>query len=149
MSYENENMPISLDGDVEYTGGSSLIPEGEYLFRIANMKREEVEAKGDMPKHINLKFQLKLENADGSAGYAWDNVRMYMKWVWKYSDLAKSIGHWPVSAAKGHIDLNRFVGAEGRVRVTITDWKKRDGTTEKQNSFKYLPPAEQPPEVPW
>ena len=34
-----------------------------------------------------------------------------------------------------------FVGAEGRVKVTVRDWKKNDGTTEQQNQFKYLPPA--------
>ncbi|MBO7088966.1 MAG: hypothetical protein J6W70_03595, partial [Lentisphaeria bacterium] len=55
--------------------------------------------------------------------------------------IAKSIGHTPADSNNVHIDWEHFVGAEGRVKVTVRDWKKNDGTTEQQNQFKYLPPA--------
>jgi hypothetical protein len=137
----NENDAIPMDGSFEVEAPSSLIPEGEYLFTIAQMKREQVEAKGKMPKHVNIKFMLRLENADGPAGTVWDNLRMYMKWAWKFAELAKSIGHTAADANSCRIDWSKFEGAQGRVKITQKDWEKNDGTKEKQNAFKYLLPV--------
>lgn len=149
MSYIDENAAIPMDGNFEVEAPSSLIPEGEYLFTIAQMKREQVEAKGNMPKHTNIKFMLRLENADGPAGTVWDNLRMYMKWAWKFSAIAKSIGHTPPDSKSSRIIWANFEGAQGRVRITVKDWKRSDGTVEKQNDFKYLPPAAESGEQPF
>lgn len=151
MSEEiNEMAEIPMDGTpVTYEGGSSIIQPGEYLFRIINLRKEMVEATAKMPKHMNMKFQLKLETADGPSGTAWDNIRMYRKWLWKYSELAKSIGHAAKDSTSILIHWDKFVGSEGRVKIDITDWKKSDGTVEKQNTFKYLLPAENPKEMPF
>lgn len=144
----DDNAAIPMDGEIDYEG-SSIIPEGEYLFQIASMKREQVQGTEKMPNHLNLKFMLRLSNADGPAGTLWDNLRMYRKWLWKYNDLAKSIGHTAADSTKISIDWDSFVGSEGRVQITISDWKKNDGTVQKQNNVKYLLPSTQPPDVPW
>ena len=142
MGQYDEYAAVPMDGEIEVENENQIIPEGEYLFRIVSMKREQVEKTEKMPNHTNIRFQIKLEHPDGtSAGNAFDNIRMYMKWAWKFSDIAKSIGHTPPDSRSCRIAWDKFVGAEGRVKVTIRDWKKSDGTIEKQNAFKYLPPA--------
>lgn len=143
MSQIDENAPIGMDENfsVEYDNSTKLIPDGEYLFKIISMKREQIEKTDTMPSHINIKFQIKIENADGVVGTAWDNIRMYMKWAWKFAELAKSIGDTPPNSQTCRINWNSFIGAEGRVKVSQKDWKRRDGTSEKQNVFKYLLPA--------
>lgn len=143
MSQYDENAAIGMDDGftVEYDDAQKLIPDGEYLFRIINMKREQVEKTDKMPAHINIKFQIKIEDADGVVGTAWDNVRMYMKWAWKFAELAKAIGDTPPDSKTCRINWGAFVGAEGRVKVGNKTWEKRDGTKEPQNTFKYLPPA--------
>ncbi len=143
MSQYDENATIGMDDDftVEYDDTAKLIPDGEYLFRIINMKREQVEKTDTMPPHINIKFQIKIEDADGVVGTAWDNIRMYMKWAWKFAELAKSIGDTPPDSKTCRINWGSFVGAEGRVKVGKKVWTKRDGTKEDQNTFKYLQPA--------
>lgn len=143
MAEYDDMAAIPMDGSVEiqYEEPKKIIPEGEYLFRIEQMKREQQNATDKMPRHVNVKFMLRLENEDGPVGTAWDNLRMYMKWMWKFAEIAKSIGHTPVDSNTYRIDWDKFIGAEGRVKVTVKDWKKNDGTTEQQNNFKYLPPA--------
>ena len=144
MNEDQQNAAISFDDGIYYDDTerqSADIPEGEYLFRILQYKRENVQAKGKMPNHINVKFQLELEDADGKVGKVWDNLRMYQKWVWKYSQIAKSIGHTAADSKQIRIDWSRFEGSEGRLKLSKRDWKKNDGTVEKQNEFDYLLPA--------
>ena len=141
MAEYDDMAAIPMDGSITYEEQKKIIPEGEYLFRIEQMKREQQNATDKMPRHVNVKFMLRLENEDGPAGTAWDNLRMYMKWAWKFAEIAKSIGHTPPESKSCRIDWEHFIGAEGRVRISVKDWKRNDGTVEKQNAFKYLPPA--------
>jgi len=141
MYTNEENDMIPMDGQpIHYEEEtSSVVPEGRYLFRIIRMKREQVNATEKMPRHINVKFQMVLETADGEVGRVWDNLRMYRKWLWKYSQIAKSIGHTPKDSSDIFIDWGKFEGAEGVLDATVSDFQKRDGTVAKQNSFKYAP----------
>lgn len=141
MSIYNENEEILMDGTaVHYEEETStVVPEGRYLFRILKMKREQVNATEKMPRHVNIRFMMLLETADGEAGRVWDNLRMYKKWLWKYSQVAKSIGHTPRESSDIVIDWNRFEGSTGLLEATVGDFKKRDGTVVQQNSFKFLP----------
>lgn len=140
---ENENAPISMDenAEVTYENTKKLIPDGVYLFTISQMKRMQVEQRGSNPAHVKISFLLRLENEDGNAGTAWDDLRMYMKFAWKFSDLAKSIGDTPPNSKTSKISWSNFIGKTGRVQVTHSPWKKMDGTIEQQNNFKYLLPA--------
>lgn len=140
MTEFNENAAIPMDGPIEYDGSSQLLPEGDYYFTIQEMKREQCSSTEKMPPHINVKFRLKLTNGE-LTGHAWDNLRMYQKWIWKYADIAKCIGHTAAESTQIRVDWNKFVGAEGKVRVTLKDWRRNDGTVEKQYNFKYLLPV--------
>lgn len=149
MSDYDQNAAISFDGEIIYNESErdTKIEPGEYLFKILQYKRENVQATGKMPNHVNVKFQLELENADGIAGRVWDNMRMYMKWAWKLARIAKSIGHTAVDSNQIRIDWSRFEGAEGRLKLTHKTWKKQDGTETLQNEYEYLPPADTTDEV--
>ena len=137
----DENMAIPMDGAVEYDGSYSLPPEGEYFFTVVDWKKVQTQAKGKMPNHINIKFKLDLENADGQRGTVWDNLRMYQKWVWKYAEIAKAIGHTSPDSTQIRIDWSRFVGASGKVRLSHRVWEKDDGTKETQADLKYIIPS--------
>ena len=139
MAVIDEMAAIPMDGsEVEYVSENREVAPGEYFFRITAMKRIQEEARGSMPAHTNVKFKLELETADGPAGVVWDNLRMYQKWLWKYSDLAKCIGHTAPDATRIRIDWSKFIGATGRVKLSMRDWKKSDGTVEKVPDCKYL-----------
>ena len=141
MTELNENAAIPMDGTaVEYDSTPQLLPEGEYFFTVMEMKREQCGSSEKMPPHINVKFRLKLTNGE-LTGHAWDNLRMYQKWIWKYADIAKSIGHTAPDSTLVRVDWAKFVGSEGKVKVTLKDWTRNDGTVEKQYQFKYLLPA--------
>ena len=139
----DEMAEIPMDGaEVVYEDENREIPPGEYFFRVVALKRVKEEASGSMPAHVNIKFKLELETPEGKVGVAWDNIRMYQKFLWKYADLAKAIGHTAPDATRIKLDWSTFVGATGRVKLGKREWKKSDGTTELQNDFKYLtPPA--------
>lgn len=142
---EDLNNAISFDEGIHYEGGSGEfreIPEGEYCFRILQYRRENVQATGKMPNHVNVKFQLELEDADGIAGKVWDNLRMYQKWAWKYAQIAKSIGHAAPADKDIRINWGAIEGAEGRLKLKKREWTKNDGTKGLQNDFEYLLPAE-------
>ena len=134
---------IPMDGQpVDYHQDSSdEITPGEYFFRIEAMKRVQQQASGNMPSHVNVKFKLRLETPEGVAGYLWDNIRMYNKFLWKYADLAKAIGHTPPDSTQIRIDWGSFVGSTGKVKITDQEWKKQDGTVSIQKNCKYLVPA--------
>ena len=144
MATIDETAAIPMDGsEVEYTSENREVPAGEYFFTITAMKRVQEESRGSMPAHVNVKFKLQLETGDGPVGVVWDNLRMYNKWLWKYAELAKCIGHTAPDATRIRIDWGKFVGATGRVKISKREWKKSDGTVELQNDCKYLPAARQ------
>lgn len=144
MATIDEMAAIPMDGsEIEYQSENREVPPGEYFFTIMAMKRVQEEARGSMPAHVNVKFKLQLETADGPVGVVWDNLRMYNKWLWKYAELAKCIGHTAPDATRIRIDWGRFEGATGRVKLSKREWKKSDGTVELQNDCKYLPAARQ------
>ena len=140
MSQIDEYAAIPMNGEIIYDNEHKIIQPGEYLFTVISMKREQVERSEKMPNHINIKFQLKLETADGDAGKVWDNLRMYNKWLWKYAELAVSIGHTPVGSNRIQIDWSKFVGAQGQVQIGKRTWERNDGTKKEQNTFEYLCP---------
>ncbi len=137
----NEMYEIPMDGSpVIYDGDQNeLVPAGEYLFRVLQMKRVHREAKGKMPKHVEVRFYMELENADGERYKVWDGIRMYSAFIWKYAALAKAIGHTKKDSKNIIVDWSRFEGAEGRVKVTQRKWNDQ-----MQNDFTYLLPAEDP-----
>lgn len=139
----DENAAIPMDGTpVIYEDENALIPAGEYTFRVLTVKRVNEEARGKMPAHVNIKFKMQLFTLEGaSAGVAWDNIRMYMRFMWKYAEFAKCIGQTPPGDNQIRLNWSQAEGAEGRVRVSMREWKRQDGTTEQQNDFKYLVPG--------
>ena len=92
-------------------------------------------------KEILEANKIDLENADGQRGTVWDNLRMYQKWVWKYAEIAKAIGHTSPDSTQIRIDWSRFVGASGKVRLSHRVWEKDDGTKETQADLKYIIPS--------
>ena len=87
MAVIDEMAAIPMDGtEIEYQSENREVAPGEYFFRITAMKRIQEEARGSMPAHTNVKFKLELETPDGPVGVVWDNLRMYQKWLWKYSE---------------------------------------------------------------
>lgn len=136
----NENEAIPMDGtSVHYEeNATQVVPAGKYRFRIAMVRREQVNQTDKMPRHINMRWMMILEDADGERGRVWDNLRMYNKWLWKYAQVAKAIGHTAPESPDVRIDWSRFEGATGMVEASLGDYTRKDGTTVKQNSFKYL-----------
>ena len=140
----NEYDAIPMDAPVEYDGGNELPPAGEYFFTVCDMKRKQVEKTDKMPPHVDVRYLLRLEDGSGHTYTLWDDIRMYQKWVWKYAELARSIGHTAPDDRMIRIDWPRFVGSGGRCQVTLKDWTRHDGTTEKQAQVKYLLPQTAP-----
>ena len=63
MAEFDDMAAIPMDGsEIHYEEQKKVIPEGEYLFTITQMKREQQNATDKMPRHVNIKFMLKLEN---------------------------------------------------------------------------------------
>lgn len=141
MSY-NENDAIPTDAPVEYEGGFSVIPEGEYFFKVLSVERKQSEGGPNSPPHTKMNMTLQIENAEGhSLGQVKDDLPMFMKFVWKYNDFAKSIGMVKPDEKNIFVDWKNVPGSEGKCKLTIRKYEKRDGTTGEQNQVKYLIPS--------
>lgn len=140
----DEFAEIPMDGGVvwrEEDQQPKEIPDGEYIFTVCELKTEWKERSEKAPRHMVQKFRLKLSNADGDVGYLWDNVPMYMKFMWKYTKLAKAIGHTPKDSDKVTLRWSEIVGAEGRCKVERKPQKK--DPTKTFAAIDYLLPADE------
>lgn len=146
MANYDEFSEIPMDGGIDYKEEERReIPDGEYLFTVCELKSELRERTEKAPRHMVMKFRLKLSTADGDAGYLWDNVPMYMRFLWKYAKLAKAIGHTPADAEKVTLRWNEIVGAEGRCRVKRKPQKNDPAKTFAE--IEYLIPGEGDPRL--
>lgn len=141
MNSCNENDAIPVDAPVEYEGGFTVIPEGEYFFKVLSVDRKQSEGGANFPAHLKMCLALQIENAEGhSIGQVKDDIPMYRKFLWKYSDFAKSIGMVKPDDKNIFVNWQQVPGSEGKCKVTIRKYTKRDGSEGEQNQVKYLLP---------
>jgi len=154
MSNYNENDAIPMDRPVEYEG-TSIVPDGEYFFKVLKTERKQSEGGANFPAHLKMVIYLQIQDKEGNViGTVKDDIPMFMKFIWKYHDFAKSIGVVKPDVKDVFVNWNEVPGCEGKCKVTTRKYKKTDGSEGEQNQVKYLlpakadtsfPPAEQPP----
>lgn len=140
MNRDYEEIP--MDQPFDYEGDFKLIPDGEYDFRVISLERKEVEAGEKSPQHRKVEFAMEIFDHGDRIGKVTDNIPMLGKFKWKYVAFGRSIGQVAPDQTKGIlIDFRKVIGAEGRCKVSVRKFKKRDGSDGESNQVEYLLPA--------
>ena len=131
------NDPIEHDGS-EWT----LLPAGEYAFRVAKFERKRFGGSAKLPPCNQAALVLEVGDAE-QATTVTHNLYLHSKTEGLLCAFFRSIG------ARQHgerlvMDWSKVVGATGRCRVKVRDWTGKDGQTRQSNEVdRFLDPSEE------
>jgi hypothetical protein len=138
------NDAVENDGQ-EFT----LLPAGEYPFRVAKFERARYKGSDKIPPCNEAKLTLDVGDAEKSTTTA---VRLFLvkSQEWKLASFFRSIG------ARKHgermvMDWNKVIGATGTCKVKVRKWTGTGDNAGKEYEGnevdKFLDPVEQPAET--
>lgn len=148
--YTENNIDRALDWDDEISQENEFIilPEGEYSFKVTGFERAEYEGGDKIPPCKKAVIYLYIEAPNGDSTVVKENLMLHTKMEWKLSEFFISIGQ------KKHGEplrpkWNEIIGATGRCKLGIREWKGNDGTVRQSNQVqKYLEPNQKASSAP-
>lgn len=128
------------DDEIQNDESFSVIPEGEYDFRVIKFERKRYEGGAKIPACNKAALFLELSTADGVIGKVNTDLIMHSSIEWKISAFFRSIGQ-KKHGEKLSMDWSKVPGAEGRCKISMRKFKKKDGTEAESNEVNFLDPA--------
>ena len=131
-----------LDWDAELddddSKSPSLLPAGEYSFKVVSMERGWFNGSAKLPPCNQAVLKLKLTGDDGQTGCLTDKIKLCKKLLFKLSDFFKSIG-MKKSGEAIKMDWDSVPGATGRVLIEVAEIPSQFGPLKINRVKKYLP----------
>ena len=143
MNEYTENMDRALDWDDEISQENefNILPEGEYDYKVTSFERANYEGGDKIPACKKAEIYLYIKAPNGDSTVVKESLLLHTKMEWKLSEFFISIGQKkhgePLRPKWGEV-----VGATGRCRLGIREWKGSDGVNRQSNQVKkFLEPA--------
>ena len=137
---------LAWDGEIENDGsGWTLLPAGEYPFRVTAFKRGRFEHKegGKLPSCNMAIVTLDVGDADSSTSIE-NRLYLHSSCEGLLCAFFKAIGQRQ-HGEKLRMDWGKVVGATGRCKVSVRKWKGKDGEEHESNEVKsFLDPEATP-----
>lgn len=135
---ENNGRELGWDDEVE-DNSQQLIPEGEYNFTVTSFERGRFNGSDKMPSCPQASLKLLIDTPDGQMPLHC-NLLLHTNLQWKLYQFFTSIG---LKSHDGKITMNwgAVPGASGKCKITVRQYKKKDGGTGESNDVFFLEPA--------
>ena len=132
---------LAWDGEIEHDGsGWTLLPAGEYPFRVTGFKRGRFEGSAKLPACNMAIVTLDVGDADNSTSVE-NRLFLHSKCEGLLCAFFKSIGQRQHSQ-KISMDWGKVVGSTGRCKLGVRTWKGKDGADHESNEVKsFLDPV--------
>lgn len=141
---------------IENDGGDfTLLPPGEYAFRVTGFERKRFGGSAKLPPCNQAGLTLDVGDEEASTTVM-HNLFLHPKCEGLLCQFFRSIGARK-SGEKMQMDWSKVIGATGMCRVKTRDWVGKDGQTRQSNEIeRFLDPPEstgadvkKQDEIPW
>lgn len=147
----NENEFLDWNGSFMAEESSfKLFPAGEYPFTVTGFERKIYDGQSEKIQNGTPFAEIKLEftGPEGTTNVE-DRLFMTKKWQWKLTQFFTAIGQEPVLGQAFSPNWSIVVGSQGRAKLKINKYTKRDGSPGENNQVgDYLKPATQTSQQP-
>ena len=145
-NYNNNDMAaLAWDSVIqEESSGFTLLPAGEYDFKVISMNRGFHNGSEKLPKCPKAELEIELTGAEGTTRIN-HNLFLHQKTEGLLSAFFISIG------LKRHgeplqMNWNAVPGASGRCKVKVRDWVNDKGEARQNNQIdRFLDPSDEVP----
>ncbi len=138
-TYEDMNRELlDWDSEIEQESEFTLLPAGEYPFRVLKFERSHFEGSDKMPSCKMALLTLEV-GEPGKTATVTDRLYLHTKSEWKLSQFFISIGE-KKRGERVKMNWPAVPGATGRCKVTVRQYNGND----YNNIAAYLEPAEKP-----
>lgn len=143
----NVDRVFDWDDTIENEGSQwTLLPEGDYNFRIESFERKHYGGGGKIPACNQAAINVSIDAPEGSTTIQ-HNLFLYSKMEWKLSEFFIAIGQ-KKHGEKVRMNWNAVPGACGQCKIGIRKFTKKDGTEGQSNEIlKFYDPGEADPTV--
>lgn len=152
MMMQNQNIDRELgwDDEIEKDGGEwVLLPEGDYDFVVTKFERARHPGSEKLPACPKAILTLQFNAPQGSTTIT-HNLFLHTKCEGLLSAFFCAIGQ-KKHGERFRPNWNQVIGATGRCKLGIRNYKKKDGTDGQNNEIKRFYDKEQPavaPQIP-
>ena len=138
---------LAWDGEIEHDGsGFVLLEKGEYPFRVVKLERKRFEGSAKLPACNSAALTIEVGDAD-TATTLIHNLYLHQRTEGLLCAFFRAIGQRQ-HGEKFRMDWGKVVGATGRCKVGVRDWKGKDGETRQSNQIEhFLDPEAAAPKV--
>lgn len=129
-------MAYGWDDEIDVNGSDfTLLPEGEAKFKVLDVEKAKWKGSAKIPEGTNVaKVKFLLENENGKTTVTEDFI-LWSTTAFKISDLHKACG-LRVEGEKIKMQWGKVKGSEGRCKVGIRVYDKKDGSKGEINEIK-------------
>jgi hypothetical protein len=123
-------------------GGFTLLPAGEYPFRVIGFERGRFSGSEKLPPCNKAVVEIEVDGGKLGTTTMQENLFLHSKTEGILCSFFRSIGQRK-SGEKLTMNWGAVVGSTGRVKLGVRQWKKKDGTPAESNQVKtWLDPVE-------
>lgn len=129
----------SIEKDSEFT----LLKEGDYNFSVETFERARHPGSEKLPPCPKAIISIHIDSPEGSTTIK-HNLFLHTKCEGMLSAFFESIGQ-KKKGERINMDWNRVPGSTGRCKVTIRNYKNKDGEDRQSNQISRFYPKEDKP----
>lgn len=126
---------LSFDDEIADDGQSNiLLPEGDYVFEVANVERGRFPGGAKIPECNKVSLTLDVKTEQGTAK-VWCDLILHRSVEWKISAFFRSIG----LKKRGEplkMDWNKAFGAQGKAHMKPRTYKNSSGEEKTVNDVE-------------
>ncbi len=142
---QNQNAEMGWDGTIDYAESFTVLPEGDYQFRVTNITQARHEGSAKIPPCKKIIAEFTLISPDGQEGSAKENFLLHSNMVWKLSQFFVSVGMMQKNQKGFQMKWMETIGKTGMCRVSVNKYTGTDGQEHQNNRIEKFYPAEEKP----
>lgn len=137
MNKENREL-LDWDSEIERENEFTILPEGEYPFKVVKFERSHFEGSDKMPACKMAILTLEV-GENSQTAIVTDRLYLHTKSEWKLSQFFIAIGE-KKHGERVRMNWPAVTGATGRCKITVRQYNGKD----YNNISAYLEPSAKP-----
>lgn len=125
---------LDWNDEIEKDSDFTLLPEGDYDFTVESFERGRHPGSDKLPACNKAILKLRIDSNEGSTILT-HNLFLHTKTEGMISAFFTAIGQ-KKKGEKVKMNWNAVIGAKGRCKLSIRNWKGNDGEERQSNEIK-------------
>lgn len=145
MNEYNNSAGYALDWDdeIQYTESSFvLLPAGEYPFTVTGFDRQNFDGSDKVPPCKMAVLHLAVDGGEQGVANVDERLFLHTTMMWKLSEFFTTIGQLQKDGSV-RMNWNAVPGSTGRVKLSVNQYKSKNGEDRTNNRVEHFLPPEQ------